>query len=566
MRSAQSKVARCVATPTNALGCHFQTSSVGPGLFCLRLMYSPQPEKPFFFQVSPHQGFHLETMERPLSPSGSDGDGSCSDSSTCEKETWNLSDLAQSVMSELQHSDAPKSDVTFLVGQARTEVKAHRLIMAAHSNVMRTMFYAAAGEAGTGNWKESENDQVTLPECDPEVFIDFVNYSYSGQLSISTSSVCRLIELLDFLDARQSLVDKCSEWAERHLDLSTVCEYLKVSGRLRHRVESLYCACMEWIEDNAIDAIDNGVFNEVPLEELVALAQSNDLCADEMDLFEALRDRQNASSERSASGIPFEHVQLAVMTLEQLSGTVKESGVYDQQLLSELTFARLQGEFSCDPEKLRSPREPAWRWEVEGINSTVTLSTNILRIANPVTTANVVSFSALPHFDHAHCNKNGYRVAVFNTTPSLRMTVTFHVPGPGTTVRPQQTTGFVGFTQTATQTFSHSLAQSSTPALHFSSGPGTTVEKIRTVSIEVSHQRISLRGSSMGSAQFSCPVKRDFLLDICHEISNDSKSAVHIQINGFHSTAFVAARWKDIKWKIEACDPNLKLCLLPKWE
>lgn len=390
----------------------------------------------------------------------------------------------------------------------------------------------------------------SYPECDPEVFTDFVNYSYRGKLGISTSSVCRLIELLDFLDASQTLVDHCIEWATLHLDLSTVCEYLVFAKRLRHRAETLYHACMQWIEENAIDAMEHGVFNELPLEELVTLAQSRHLCANEIQLFEALRGRQRTTSEGNPSGIPFQHVQLGVMTLEQLSGTVKESGVYDERILSDLTFSRVLGEFRCDPEKLRNHRQLPWRWKGAGITSSLGNTKNWLHMRRHVNTP--FDFTAFRRIDHVHCNKNGYRVAVFNTTPTLHMTVTFLVPvRVKTTVRPES---------------SSESSPSYTRPIH-QQGPAYRIEETtRKVSIKVFQQDISLCGRTMGCAQFKWSVKQDFLLDIHHRISRDGLSAFHIQLNGIHSTEIVAPSETPIRWKLRACDPGLKLCVLPKWE
>lgn len=397
------------------------------------------------------------------------------------------------------------------------------LIVATYSEFMRSMFYAD-GKSTKGKWKESSGNPVELPQCNEVAFAQFVQYCYSGKLHIFESSVCSLIELLDFLGVRPTVVENCCNWAKSHIDLATVCEYLVFAKRLRHQVQSLYDACMQWIEVNAVEAMEWGILDEVPIEELVALAQSRHLCANEIHLFEALRKRHLTTIEESPPCLPFEHVQLAMMTLYQLSGPVKDSGIYDLQTISEVTFGLLQGEFNCDSEQLRIPRNPRWQWKLPP-NFSNTYSTELLErgtclhFKNQVTKASVPEFSASSCFNSPRCLKCSYLVAFFNTTPSLSMTLSF------------------------------SVRMQTTPSAH-----------ARPVSIEIRNQVVSVRDSPTSVTSFTCPVKRNFLFGIYQ-----GQSAFYIEINGYRSAVVRARRRTVVKFQVKQCEPGLKLCILPIW-
>ena len=56
---------------------------------------------------------------------------------------------------ETLYGNQDLSDVTFIVGQENMEFKAGRLVLAAHSDVMKSMLY--------GKMKESQEDVIKLP-------------------------------------------------------------------------------------------------------------------------------------------------------------------------------------------------------------------------------------------------------------------------------------------------------------------------------------------------------------------------------------------------------------------
>eukprot|EP01022_Parablepharisma_sp_SALTPOND_P033382 TRINITY_DN88614_c1_g1_i1.p1 TRINITY_DN88614_c1_g1~~TRINITY_DN88614_c1_g1_i1.p1 ORF type:complete len:705 (+),score=34.76 TRINITY_DN88614_c1_g1_i1:166-2115(+) len=66
-------------------------------------------------------------------------------------------------------------DVTFIVGASRVPIKAHKVILAAHSNVFKNMLYS-------GHTRGSLEPSVELPDIEPSAMQKFIDYCYLLQV------------------------------------------------------------------------------------------------------------------------------------------------------------------------------------------------------------------------------------------------------------------------------------------------------------------------------------------------------------------------------------------------
>ncbi len=69
------------------------------------------------------------------------------------------------------------TDVTFLVGDIKERVCAHRAILASHSSYFKSLLY--------GDMLEAEKDEIVLFDVpQPRLFVSLMGYAYTGQLHI----------------------------------------------------------------------------------------------------------------------------------------------------------------------------------------------------------------------------------------------------------------------------------------------------------------------------------------------------------------------------------------------
>ena len=74
------------------------------------------------------------------------------------------------------------TDVTFVVGEGKKRVLAHRAILACQSNYFESLLFGDMVEAG--------KEMIALEDVtDPDRFILVVNYAYTGQLEIENGKL-----------------------------------------------------------------------------------------------------------------------------------------------------------------------------------------------------------------------------------------------------------------------------------------------------------------------------------------------------------------------------------------
>lgn len=116
--------------------------------------------------------------------------------------------------------------------------EAHRLVLAAQSDVMKTMLY--------GGMKESQLDVIKLPAVETVPFKALLDFFYTGSVEVNTSFICTLITLCDYYNV-QKLKRLCCNWLAKQLCVGDVCQYLMFAADAD---KELYTNCFSWLEDH----------------------------------------------------------------------------------------------------------------------------------------------------------------------------------------------------------------------------------------------------------------------------------------------------------------------------
>ena len=171
------------------------------------------------------------------------------------------------------------SDVTFTVGRANKEFKAHKLVLATHSSTFRAMLY--------NGMEESNKSVIPLPEHDCNVFELLLKFMYTGQVKLHKDIVRNLMILADYY-AVEILKESIGEWIGKTLiDRNNVCDYIVFASN--HNVHSLYKHCYRFMLGNAKDIFFSAEFrNSIPYEILEKMVASDDLNLTELELFNSL--------------------------------------------------------------------------------------------------------------------------------------------------------------------------------------------------------------------------------------------------------------------------------------
>ena len=247
------------------------------------------------------------------------------------------------------------SDVTLVVGKENKEFKAHRLVLAAHSDVMKRMLY--------GELKEGHEDVIKLPEKDCASFESILKYFYTGCVTLDKSFICQLIEMCDYYNV-QKLKRVCCNWLSKHLRVDDVCHYLVFAARAD--VELLQ-DCLNWLDNHITEVMKTeGFVQLLAYEHLEKILARDCLDSHEIDLFESLEQwvECDRDSRRDQGVALARQIRLPTMTPVQLLGKVQCSGLVNMaDIVKAITLQQPGSTNSYEEESsttlLRLPKIPA---------------------------------------------------------------------------------------------------------------------------------------------------------------------------------------------------------------
>ncbi|XP_019386160.1 PREDICTED: BTB/POZ domain-containing protein 19 [Crocodylus porosus] len=166
------------------------------------------------------------------------------------------------------------SDVTFLVGQERREVFAHRCILACRCPGLR------------GLLDSPPPAPIALSSAQPEAFLAVLEFLYTNRVCLTSVTALEVLALsVEYgLDDLRQL---CVEFVMGTLSVETACEALQAGVTCGQA--DLQQRCLAFIEDNTQAVVGTRGFHELSEAALVPLLRSDRLTIDEPDLIAAVR-------------------------------------------------------------------------------------------------------------------------------------------------------------------------------------------------------------------------------------------------------------------------------------
>ena len=218
-------------------------------------------------------------------------------------------------------------DVTVVVGSNKMEIKAHKLVLCAHSDVLKKML--------TSPMKEAQDNTIEFPQVDETAFRALLEFFYTGNVPVNKSFICQLIELCDYVHV-PNLKTHCCTWLHENLVAEDACEYLMFSKK-PSADEQLYENCFQWIEDHAAEVLNTDGFEMyMTAEDVKRLAASDDLNLDEIQLFQGIEQWIEYDDSRHGDGTEIAKLlRLPMMNVSDLLGCVKSSTFVESNAILE---------------------------------------------------------------------------------------------------------------------------------------------------------------------------------------------------------------------------------------
>ena len=176
------------------------------------------------------------------------------------------------------------SDVKFVVRKSDSEgeseskkmIAAHKFVLSIGSPVFEAMFYGELAET---------RDSIELPDCEYESLLELFRYLYSDEVNLSGSNVMGVLYLAKKYIV-PSLVDKCSQYLQDHLQPENVFNILPIAEKYEEK--GLVDQCWEVIDNQSEEAVKSDGFTAIEHSLLEAVVSRDTLAINEIDLFKAV--------------------------------------------------------------------------------------------------------------------------------------------------------------------------------------------------------------------------------------------------------------------------------------
>lgn len=169
-------------------------------------------------------------------------------------------------------------DVTFLLGQKKEPIKAHKYMLVSRSSVFQSIF----GGSISG---DSNSDTIPVSDIDPETFKTLLMFLYCEQATIDADNVKQLLYAAKKY-AVKGLVDKCLAFLESSINVQNVCNILEQVHL--YDGKNLEMKCVNYIHEHAEDVLKSDAFRSLCPSCVENIVKVDELVVKERLVYEAV--------------------------------------------------------------------------------------------------------------------------------------------------------------------------------------------------------------------------------------------------------------------------------------
>jgi len=169
-------------------------------------------------------------------------------------------------------------DVTFILDNNSTKLRAHKCILAARSEVFRAIF--------SSNNNEELLNEITIPDISGPIFQELLNFIYIGTANIFVDNALNLMICSEQYGV-QELSNNCAKFIGTKLNINIVCSVLAVADK--YQAWELVISCKCFIRDNAENVFNENEYFNLSHDHFISILEDSELVINsEYSIFEAV--------------------------------------------------------------------------------------------------------------------------------------------------------------------------------------------------------------------------------------------------------------------------------------
>ncbi|KAL5018894.1 hypothetical protein ScPMuIL_004616 [Solemya velum] len=204
----------------------------------------------------------------------------------------------------LEHEIA--CDVTFLLGETKEQVRAHKVFMISRSPVFSAMFCGPLAET---------QDLIPIPDIEPEVFRILLRYMYTDQAGLEANNVTSILYAAKKYSVT-GLSKACRQYLSDNIDVDNACAILHTANTSEEEV--LFQKCFSYILERGEKCLQSTSFCEMNRQCVEKVIEADDLQACELYVWEALVRWAEVECERQGVATNDENLRQAMGDLVYL--------------------------------------------------------------------------------------------------------------------------------------------------------------------------------------------------------------------------------------------------------
>ncbi|XP_041361660.1 BTB/POZ domain-containing protein 2-like [Gigantopelta aegis] len=165
-------------------------------------------------------------------------------------------------------------DITFRVGPTREKIQAHKFMLISRSHVFAAMFTGPMAEMG----------EVDIPDVGVTIFNLFLGFVYTDDVTVDSDNVRHLLYLAKKYSTGK-LEDVCLAFLETSLTAENVCTILEQANFFNE--DEIHNKSMTYILENGKSTLESPDFLNLSQKSVLDVVKSDDLQADEKEVFQA---------------------------------------------------------------------------------------------------------------------------------------------------------------------------------------------------------------------------------------------------------------------------------------
>ncbi|XP_029348475.1 kelch-like protein 2 isoform X2 [Acyrthosiphon pisum] len=212
-------------------------------------------------------------------------------------------------------------DVVFVVGEKK--IAAHKVILASHSNYFNKMF--------TGHFKDTEFLEVTNEEITPNSLELLLDFLYTSQLKINDSNVQDLLMGSIFL-LLNDVKKECLKYIEQKTDIENFMTLKSIADK--NKIRELHELFLSYTLKNYKNIVKSNKFLSFSFELMMELIQSDDLCAEEEEVYESTKMWLKYDLKERLKYLPvlINSIRLSLIPVDYLDSTVQEEDLIQSDI------------------------------------------------------------------------------------------------------------------------------------------------------------------------------------------------------------------------------------------